>query len=409
MLTIDEDDPDLVIPAAKALAEIYQGEGEHTKLADVLRTQVRLVPDVTESREIYARIADLHEDLLEDDAGAIEAWRARLADDASDVNALKALERLHERSSEWRELVEVLRQLEQCAVDGDERKRCMVKAAEVLATELNETDEAIVGWRAVYDDFGPEVDTLSALATLYAKAGRHEELSEVLEQWLDLTDDLSERVGLYARLGDVRRVHLSNPRGALTAYREVLTIESSHAGAREALAAMLEHEDPEIKREAAEIIGPLYEADGDAERLLKVLNIEIESTYDPIDKLATLDRAMRTAEDTVGNQALAFDYAARGVAGALEQPALSEWISTAERLAADTDRQEDLLKLFERVVVEILDADVQQTTRLRAGELAREHANDNDRAITHYRAALEQPGRRPACADGARRALRRNR
>lgn len=389
VLAIDEDEPELVIVAAKALAEIYQGEGKHQKLAEVLGVQVRLVSDTEERSEIYARIADLYEDLLEDDQQAIAAWKARLSDDTADTTALRALERLYERTAEWRELVEVLHHLEQAAVEGDERKRCMVKAAEVLATELGETSDAINGWRAVLDDFGPEPDTLAALSKLYELAERWEDLAEVYDVWISLTDEMSERVGLFAGLGDVRRKHLDDPHGALGAYREVLTIEPTHAGAREALASMLEHADHDIKREAAEIIGPLYEADGDAERLLTVLNIEIESTFDPTDKLETLERALRTAEDTVGSATQAFDYACRGVRDAIGQPGLAEWISTAERLAAETSRQKDLLALFEEVVDEILDAEVQQSTRLRAGELARESLEDTARAITHYRAALE--------------------
>ncbi len=389
VITIDPDDPDLVIPGAKALAEIYQGEGEHQKLAEVLGIQVRLVADPQESRDLYARIADLYEDLLEDDAKAIEAWKARLIDDSADITALRALERLYERSELWRELVEVLHHLEQAAVEGDERKRCMVKGAEVLATELNETAEAINAWRAVLDDFGPEVETLSALAKLYNRAERWEDLAEVYDVWLSLTEDMTERVTLFAGLGDVRRKHLDDPPGALGAYREVLTLEPSHAGARDALASMLEHGDPDIKREAAEIIGPLYEADGDAESLLTVLNIEIESTFDPTHKLETLERALRTAEDTLDNASLAFDYAHRGVRDAIGQPGLASWISTAERLASVTERHKDLLELFEGVVAEILDAEIQQSTRLRAGELAREILGDTARAIQHYRAALE--------------------
>src|SRR5690606_33026581 len=129
---------------------------------------------------------------------------------------------------------------------------------------------------------------------------------EVYDTWLAETQELDEQVELYAGLGDVRRVHLDDAPGALAAYREVLTLQPSHKPSRAALEALLEHEDAEIKREAAEIIGPLYEADGDAEHLLKVLEIEVESTFSPADKLEILDRALRTAETTLGNASQAF-------------------------------------------------------------------------------------------------------
>jgi tetratricopeptide (TPR) repeat protein/Tfp pilus assembly protein PilF len=389
VLAIDPGDPDLVIPAAKALSEIYQEESKHEALAEVQATQVQLESDPARIREIYARIANIYEDLLENDAKAIDAWKARVAEDDNDQPALAALERLYERTEAWTELVEVLRSLERAAEDGDERKRCMVKAAEVLATELDQTEEAIDAWSAVLDDFGAEPDTLAALAKLYQKGGRWQDLGDTYETWLAETEEVDERVRLFAAVGDVRREHLEDPQGALAAYREVLTIEPSHEGARASLEKLLASDDADIKREAAEIIGPLYEADGAAERLLKVLDIEIEATYDPVGKLDTLKRALLTAEDTVGNAGRAFDYAARGVREALGEPSLGEWIDTVERLAAETERWPDLLGLYEEVLDDMLDAEVQQTVRRRAGELSRGRLEDAPRAIGHYRAALD--------------------
>ena len=388
-LTIDPDDPELVTAATEALATIYQEHGDHAKLAEVLSVQVKQVNSTEERLEIYARIANLHEDLLDDDVAAIKAWQASLAEDEADLQALRALERLYERTEQWSELVEVLRQLEEQAQQANERKRCMVKAAEVLATNLNKTDDAIDAWRAVQDNFEPDVDTLAPLATLYQQAGRHEELGETYEAWLTLSDDLDERVDLYAKQGDVRRIHLDDPQGALSSYRQVLTLNPSHEGARAALEEMLSHPDAEIKREVAEFMGPLYEADGDAERLLKVLDIEIESTYEPAAKLQTLERALLTAEDTLDNLERAFEYACKGVREALGEPNLQEWIDNVERLAAADDKWLELMVLYEEVVDDILDSDVQQNSRLRAGELARTRLDDEGLAIKHYSAALE--------------------
>ena len=390
VLEIDPDEPTLVIPAARALGEIYQEQSEHRKLAEVLRTEVRLVQDVEERARLHQRLAALCEDVLDDDAQAIEAWKARLGDDAGDLQALGALERLYERTEQWSKLVEVLRSLEQAATEVDERRRCMIKAARVLADRLDGTAEAINAWRAVLDDFGSDIESLAALAKLYEKAERWEDLGEVLEVWLGLVDGLEERVELFTRLGDVRRLHLGDLPGALGSYRDVLLLDSSHQGARQALEAMLELGDPDIKREAAQTVGPLYEADGDAERLLKVLDIEIAATFEPDAKLDRLKMAMRTAEDALEDRGKAFAYACRGVREAIGDPSIGSWLETAERLAAQTERWAELVDLFESVLDEILDADVQQKARLRAGEIARTLLKDDARAIRHYKKALEE-------------------
>lgn len=389
VLAIEPDEPTLVIPAARALAEIYDARGDHAKLAEALQTEVRLVSDAADRAHLHERLARLCEEVLEDRPRAIDAWTARLADDATDQTALRALERLYERTEQWGKLVEVLRHLEQAASEADERRRCMVKAARVLADQLGATTDAIIAWRAVLDDFGPEIDPLGALAKLYDKAERWDDLAEILDGWLGRVEALEERVEIQTRLGDVRRLHLDDLRGALAAYRDVLTLDSSHRGARAALEAMLELPDPEMRCEAAQTVRPLYEADGDAERLLKVLDIEIATTAEPEAKLERLRMAMETAEDALEDRARAFGYASRALREAIAEPTVATWLAEVERLAGETNRWPELLELLEAVADEILDADVQQQTRLRMGEIARTLLKDDARAIRHYRKALD--------------------
>src|SRR5262249_6961367 len=152
-------------------------------------------------------------------------WRSRLGDDAADLSALSALERLYERTQEYRELVGVLKKREEVETAGPERRRNLTKAAETLADKIGDVPEAITAWRAVLDEFGPERPTLAALEALYEKAERWSDLAETLEVDLSLADDTESRLGLYARLGDVRRLHQGDLPGALDAYRQALLLD----------------------------------------------------------------------------------------------------------------------------------------------------------------------------------------
>ena len=49
------------------------------------------------------------------------------------------------------------------------------------------------------------------------------------------------------------------------------------------------------RRDAAEILHPIYETDGDSERLLRVLEVEIASADDPVAKLGGLEKAVQVA------------------------------------------------------------------------------------------------------------------
>lgn len=387
VLEIDANDPALCIPAAQALGRIYAAKGAHEALAEVLGIEVRLEGDPATRRALFERIGNLYETVLGDAGRAIQSWKSRLADDATDMEALAALERLYERTEAWRELVAVLRARESNTQDAAERRRTMTKAAETLAARLADVPEAINAWRAVLDEFGPERPTLAALETLYELAERWSDLADTLDTDLSLAEETADKLDLYARLGDVRRLHQQDLPGALEAYRQALLLDPSNARCRAALEAMLDL--PDARKEAAETLHPLYEADGDAERLLRVLEIQVDTTDDVQARLGFLETAIRTAEGPLGDIKRAFGYAVRGVRGAIGQPEISTWIDTARRLAEARDYWAELCDLYSSVVEEMLDGDVQQEVRLRIGELARTKLSDRPRAVDSYKKALD--------------------
>jgi golgin subfamily B member 1 len=387
VIEIDANDPGLVIPAAQALGRIYAAKSRHEELAGALGIEVRLEQDTARRRELYERIGGLHETVLEDPQKAIAAWRSRLGDDEADTAALAALERLYERTGEHRELVSVLRKREQAETSGPERRRTMTKAAETLADKIGDVPEAIAAWRAVLDELGPERPTLAALEALYEKAERWAELGETLEVDLSLADDTESRLGLYARLGDVRRLHQSDLPGALDAYRQALLLDPASERCRKALEALLDVAD--ARREAAETLRPLYEADGDAERLLRVLEIQVATTEDAAERLDTLQTALRTAEGPLGDAARAFGYALQGLEQAAGEREVGTWIDTVERLAEATGKWAEACALYQKIVDGILDGDVQQSVRLRVGELSRTKLGDKAQAIAEYKKALD--------------------
>ncbi len=386
-IELDANDPSLVIPAAQALGRIYSAKGDNQKLARALDIEVKLEERVDVRRELYERIGTLYETGLDDPEKAIQAWRARLADDDADQAALGALERLLERTSQWRELVTTLRTRERTSDNGDERRRAMIKAAEVLADKLNDVGEAILAFRAVLDELGPERPTLAALEALYEKDERWGDLAETLEVDLSLAEETQDRLNLLARLGDVRRLHRDDLPGALDAYRQALGLDPSSARCRAALEALLDI--PDARREAAEILRPLYEADGESEHLLKVIEIQVETSEDPSERLDDLQTALRTAEGPLGDAARAFGYALRGLQQAAGEASVSAWIDRVEQLAESTGRWGEAASLYREIVPEVLDEDVQQRLRLRVGELARQKLGDKALAIVQYKDALD--------------------
>ncbi len=390
VLELDPQDAVLALPAAQALERIYAASGRNADLAKMLGVQVGLESHAEKRRELLARLGELSETVLAEPAGAIAAWKQRLEDDPADDKALVALDRLYERQGEWRALVEVLRARERGAADKDARRPFMVRTAGVLADKLTDVPEAILAYRAVLDDFGADKATLSALETLYEVAERWNDLAETLEAHLGLAEGDAEKIATLARLGKVRQERTNDLIGALDAYGRALAIDGSHPPSRSALEALLD--DANVKLEAAGILRPLYERDGEHARLLRVLEIEADLAEDSESKLAVLAHAVKVAEGPLHDAPRAWGYAARGAREAASGPAFGEWLAHAERITEATADYAALVALLKGVIPEIADSDAQLEVTLKVAGLARTKLADAALARDYYVKALEQRG-----------------
>jgi tetratricopeptide (TPR) repeat protein len=385
VLAIDPDDGTLSLPAARALERIYGASGRNAELRSMLQIEVKLETEAAARRDLYARLGELCETVLDDAEGAISAWKARLEDDPSDGLALAALDRLYERTGSFRALVEVLR--ERANHEPSARRELMMRIAKTLGDKLHDVPEAILGYRAIVDEFGPDAATLAALATLYDAADRFEDLAETLEKDLELAETQERRLALLAHLGQVRQTKLANVEAAIDAYRQALALDPAHGPSRAALEDLLTNE--AARREAAAILRPLYEAEGEHIRLLRVLDIEAEFADTSADKLALYAQAASVAEGPLADVGRAFAYASRGLEESTEDLEFPSWLERVERLAQRSGQYGPLVELLRKVVRDILDADQQLDVTLKIAVLARTQLGDKGLARDYYKKALE--------------------
>ncbi len=387
VLRLAPDDSTIALPACRALERIYAASGDDRRLCEVLRLEVRLEAGADARRVLRGRIGELCESILDDPQGAIEAWRDCLEDDPGDRQALAALDRLYERTANWRALVEVLRATERLTEDPGDCRSVLVRIAAVLADKLGDVGESILAYRTVVDDFGMELGSLAALAALYAQAERWQDLADTLEAEIDSAEGSGEKIQLLARLGNVRQTRLGEPSRAIESYRQALVLDRSHEGCRAALELLLDEES--VRRDAATILRPLYEADGLHRKLLKVLDIETLYAESTAEKLATIAQASRVAEQSLSDPGLAFVYAANGLRESVAEVDLPQWVERAERLASEIGKYADLVELLRSVVGEILDEELQLEITLRIADIARTQLSDSALAQSSYVKALD--------------------
>ncbi len=390
VLDLDPDDPALALPAARALERLYAGAGKSLELSQILKIEVKLEEDQQTRRILLARLGELCEVTLDDPRGATQAWKSRLEDDPGDEAALAALDRLYERTQEWRALVEILRARERASTDPAQRKTFLLRTASALADRLTDVPEAILAYRAAIDDFGAERSTLAALAKLYEVEGRWQDLAETLEADVALTKDPKELLVLYARLGVVRLQKLKDVAGAIEAHKQALAIDAQHAVSRNALEGLLA--DADARREVAGILRPLYEAEKDHMRFLRVLDIETEYAASIEEKLETISLAANVAEGPLADPQRAFGYVSRALREASGEPTFRAWLERAERLAEATQRWSDLVELLSGIAPDILDGELQLDVLVEIAARSREKLHDAERSRTYYVKALELRG-----------------
>ncbi len=389
VLQLARTDASIALPACRALDRLcLHGDGH--QLREILQIEIELEDDAQLQRELRARLGELCEGVLGDPVGAIEPWRARLDGDAGDVEALAALDRLYGTTQKWRELVEILRLREQQITDPAARRALLLRIATTLADRLADIDEAILAYRAVMDEFGADRGSFSSLAMLYETADRWGELADTLEADLGLTESPADKLAVLARLGEVRHRKLADVPGAIEAYSQALSIDPSHPSCRAALESMLD--DPTARREASAILRPLYEGDGQNEKLLRALEIGVECAESVTDRLAMLGQAARVTEGPIGDPGRAFAYVARGLREAVAEPDLPRWIEHAERLASASGKDVELIGLLRSAVDDMVDGDLQLSVVLRIAEVSRSRLGETALAKEYYARALDLRG-----------------
>ncbi|MAQ13170.1 MAG: hypothetical protein CMN30_00015 [Sandaracinus sp.] len=392
LLEVDADNPDVVLPAARALERIHLVKGNHEKLARDYRLQIKTEFDAERRGELLVRLATLLEDELEDVAGAIAAHRERLDLDPTSRDALRSLERLYEREGEWQRLVGILQALDGAVDDEDERRVIGRRIGEVYEEKQEDVDNAIVAYNDVLSRFGPDDRTLESLARLYRKSERLDDLLEVLEMQLmraeDAGSDADTRAQIQFEMAEVMRTHTGDLERATEIYERILDLAPGHPPTIEALEEIITDPDASERVSAARALVAHYESQSAYDELVGALEV-MAGSEDPVERLRSLRRAAEVADVGRDDQAQAFRLLGSAVKEALGEPDLAAMLDELARLSAVASKHEEHVDLLENIAPDIFDGDLQTEVLMRAASLAESPLEQTERARRFYQRVLE--------------------
>ncbi|MDB4957800.1 MAG: Tetratricopeptide 2 repeat protein [Myxococcales bacterium] len=313
----------------KALAELYEREGDDVGLANTLRRQLDLDADKlaaqmarsgrpadapkewpvakrSERLTTLRRLAILYETRLADVEGVVYACGAVLELLTGDRDALERMERVLEKAGDPR--IEQTLEYHAAASSSPAERAKLLKRLAKLATDRQDDVTALERWEQTLKASPADPDALAALSELYERAQRWPELAQILER-LDGgrpmpamgTPEAAVRALDLERYAVVLDRHLDDPVRAIKAWHRVLELSPRNRAALEALTRL--YRAGSKWRELADVLGrqiPLVLSSGqpdDVERAstatMERAEIFEERLGAPAEAIKVLDQLIR--------------------------------------------------------------------------------------------------------------------
>ncbi len=237
------DVPELRSRAAIVLEAVYSSRDEIPELVRVLEIHLEFANQTDERRDLLRRVADLRDERLRDDPGALEAFARLLPLDPDDAHARQRMLEIARRLGAHERAAGVLTTTAAAAAAPVPRAEILMDVARLCENDLDDSARAEAVYRQVLqlapDDASIALPACRALERIYSR-GDSQQLRDVLRIEVRLEDSSDSRRELLGRLGELCETVLDDPRGAIDAWRVRLDDDPSDAQALSALDRLYE-------------------------------------------------------------------------------------------------------------------------------------------------------------------------
>ena len=224
--------------AAEALIPIYTQAGNGKALANAIEVKLGHEEDSFTKLGLLREVAGLYEGKVRDPQKAFARYLSAFALFPSDEQTTVDVERAGKATGEWQQIVEAYRGAVEQAIDSGDAGLAVtlrLKLGRVLVEEMNQVDDALTAYRAVYDADSENADALGALERLYRTTGRYADLLGIYEKRRDLTVDHQEKKAISYEIAKLYETEVKDLDKAIETYNVVLEDEPTDPRALAAL------------------------------------------------------------------------------------------------------------------------------------------------------------------------------
>jgi tetratricopeptide (TPR) repeat protein len=364
------------------------GDADRTaELCETLEKHAEVVVEAPQREALTKRMAALYESPLGDLGKAIAAWRSVLDLDQENSEALDALTRLYDATSNWPELVETLQHKIDCCKDSQFLRSLRFQSAELLDKKLNHLSDAAEQLRSILVIAPKDADALDMLASIYKREKQHLELVHILDRRADISTKPAERDNLSFQAAQITEHELLDLPDAIARYRRILDVSADHAESRAALWNLCRGEDNRLL--AIEALEPLLRLQQDWKPLCEILELRLSVVDAPAERLEILGDIAQVQEAALSDKAAAFATWARGLT---EDSSSEEVRISLERLAELTANYTGLAEVYEERLKGVFDSELQRKFGSRLAEIYENILNKPERAVDLWREIETLPG-----------------
>lgn len=314
--TIVADDPGHA-RATDGLARIAERTGDFQTLVQILERRAEARRGL-EKAEALARVAEVYEDHLNDLSEATRRYESVFAIDPSNLNALKGLDRIFNRTGKYRELLDVLHRQIQVAATPRQKINLYERIAALHDEEFLDHQAALEALEEILDIDPSHDGALGAIARHYRALERWEAAAEIYDRHAAATADVPRRIDILLQRARVLADQIGSPERATKTYEQILALEPQHAGALEALALLRESSGdahaaltaieqlaqkaatPEASAEQWMRAGRLLESRGDRDSAIERYKLALSANPRDVGAAAALRKAFASRGDWLG-------------------------------------------------------------------------------------------------------------
>lgn len=373
------------LAAAESLQTLFQSTERYADMALILQRKATILEDPEDQKAALYQAANIEEEVLERKEAAINVYLKVLEIDAEDLKSIDALINLYLGLSRWEDLLGVYNKKVDLVLDTDEKKMIFYQVGAVYERELSDVSRAIDTYQKVLELDPDDLTALGRLDVLYQTAQNWPELLSVLQHEAELTQDPAEAVSFQYRIAELFEKHLGDVERAVELYRDILGIQSDHQPTLAALEGIKDGDRAALA--AASVLEPVYDAMGEYQRLVSVLEVQVRHSEEPYAKVELLHRIARLYEESLNDPHNAFSTYARAVQCDSQN---EESLASLERLANLIEKWPAVAQLYD-AELDKLGSEPERVVELglRVAQVYEVQLENVDGAVARYRRVLE--------------------